>query len=367
MKERNIVFRADGVRLMSGWLLLLVVVSGSGDVRGQHVVREGETLAKIARKSGVSVGELLRMNRGIEPDRLLVGQRLTLPEAEGKRGVVVERSSTGKKADRSVPEAVEEGKAKKSAVGESVREGNSRVVVPEEHEVRAGDSLSRLSRAYGIPVGELMKRNGMAEGEVLAVGRKMRLRGDGAKGVVKGEGKGGDNRSVVVRSGGRTGYHEVERGESLSGIAAKYNVSLAQVREANPGLASGPLRVGQRVCVPGVQVKSEAAPVRSAAAPVYPVALGNDGVEDVNVAALSRSLEGDRVRTGYQVRKGDTLEGLAREFLLTPAELRALNRLGAKERVHEGQYLIVPFFRSREELPSRYGHQDGRTAMVEKR
>jgi LysM repeat protein len=116
-----------------------------------------------------------------------------------------------------------------------------------------------------------------------------------------------------------------------------------------------------------VQVKSEGALVRSAAAPVYPVALGNEAVEDVNVAALSRALEGDRVRTGYQVRKGDTLEGLAREFLLTPAELRALNRLGAKDRVHEGQYLIVPFFRSREELPSRYGHQDGRTAMVEKR
>lgn len=359
MKERSIVFRAGGVRLLSGWLLLLVGVCGSGEVWGQHVVREGETLAKIARKSGVSVGELLRINRGIEPDRLLVGQRLTLPGAGGKRGVVVERSSAGKKAERSVPETVEEGKAKKSVVGESGREGNSSVVVPEEHEVRAGDSLSRLSRSYGIPVGELMKRNGMAEGDVLVVGRKLRLRGDGAKG--------GDNRSVVVRSGGRTGYHEVERGESLSGIAAKYNVSLAQVREANPGLASGPLRVGQRVCVPGVQVKSEGALVRSAAAPVYPVALGNEAVEDVNVAALSRALEGDRVRTGYQVRKGDTLEGLAREFLLTPAELRALNRLGAKDRVHEGQYLIVPFFRSREELPSRYGHQEGRTAMVEKR
>jgi len=366
MKERSIVFRTGGVRLLSGWLLLLVAVCGSGEVWGQHVVREGETLAKIARKSGVSVGELLRMNRGIDPDRLLVGQRLTLPEAGGKR-VAAERSSAGKKAERSVPEAVEEGKAKKSVVGESGREGNSRVLAPEEHEVRAGDSLSRLSRAYGIPVGELMKRNGMTEGDVLVVGRKIRLRGDGAKLAAKGETKGGDNRSVEVRSGGRTGYHEVERGESLSGIAAKYNLSLAQVREANPGLASGPLRVGQRVCVPGVQVKSEAAPVRSAAAPVYPVALGNDAVEDVNVAALSRALEGDRVRTGYQVRKGDTLEGLAREFLLTPDELRALNRLGAKDRVHEGQYLIVPFFRSREELPSRYGHQDGRTAMVEKR
>lgn len=367
MKERSIVFRVGGVRLLSGWLLLLVGVCGSGEVWGQHVVREGETLAKIARKSGVSVGELLRMNRGIEPDRLLVGQRLTLPGAGGKRGVVVERSSAGKKAERSVPETVEEGKAKKSLVVGSGREGNSGVVVPEEHEVRAGDSLSRLSRSYGIPVGELMKRNGMAEGDVLVVGRKLRLRGDGAKVVAKDGAKGVDNRSVVVRSGGRTGYHEVERGESLSGIAAKYNVSLAQVREANPGLAAGPLRVGQRVCVPGVQVKSEGAPVRSATAPVYPVALGNEAVDDVNVAALSRALEGDRVRTGYQVRKGDTLEGLAREFLLTPAELRALNRLGVKDRVHEGQYLIVPFFRSREELPSRYGHQDGRTAMLEKR
>jgi LysM repeat protein len=180
-------------------------------------------------------------------------------------------------------------------------------------------------------------------------------------------GMGGADSGEVARNGGRTGYHEVQRGDSLGGIAVRYGVGLEEMEAANPGLASVPLRVGQRVCVPGVQGKGDPGPGKPRAAPVYPVALGNEAVEDVNVAALSRALEGDRVRTGYQVRKGDTLEGLAREFLLTPGELRALNRLGAKDRVHEGQYLIVPFFRSRGELPSRYGHQDGRTAMVEKR
>jgi LysM repeat protein len=306
----------------------------------------------------------------MDPDRLVVGQRLALPAAGEKRGAVAERSSGGKKAAGSVPEVVVEGKAKSSVDAVRGRDGVPRALVPAEHEVREGDSLSRLSREYGIPVGELMKRNGMGEGDVLGVGRKIRLRGEVVQEAGKREGGMGaqaaDSRSVVVRSSGRMEYHEVERGDSLSGIAAKYNVSLAGLREANPGLAGGPLRVGQRVCVPGVQVKSEVAPVRSAAAPVYPVALEHDAVDDVNVAALGRALEGDRVRTGYQVRRGDTVEGLAREFLLTPGELRALNRLGAKDRVHEGQYLIVPFFRSREELPSRYGHQEGPTAMVAK-
>jgi lipoprotein-anchoring transpeptidase ErfK/SrfK len=44
-----------------------------------HVVQEAETLSGIARRYGVSVGELVRVNELANPDLLYVGQELALP------------------------------------------------------------------------------------------------------------------------------------------------------------------------------------------------------------------------------------------------------------------------------------------------
>ncbi|HEY8093765.1 MAG TPA: LysM peptidoglycan-binding domain-containing protein, partial [Acidimicrobiales bacterium] len=45
-----------------------------------HVVRPGENLSSIARRYGVSVAELTQLNRLANPNHLLVGTRLHLPE-----------------------------------------------------------------------------------------------------------------------------------------------------------------------------------------------------------------------------------------------------------------------------------------------
>ncbi len=46
-----------------------------------HVVQRGETLVQIARRYGVGVGELARVNRVANPDRIYVGQVLRIPSA----------------------------------------------------------------------------------------------------------------------------------------------------------------------------------------------------------------------------------------------------------------------------------------------
>jgi LysM repeat protein len=45
-----------------------------------HVVKAGETPAAIARRYGISVQELMAVNKGIDPRRMRVGQTVNLPE-----------------------------------------------------------------------------------------------------------------------------------------------------------------------------------------------------------------------------------------------------------------------------------------------
>ena len=46
--------------------------------RGKYVVQVGDSLSKIARKYGVEVNDLMKAN-GLSSDRILIGQRLTIP------------------------------------------------------------------------------------------------------------------------------------------------------------------------------------------------------------------------------------------------------------------------------------------------
>jgi LysM repeat protein len=326
------------------------VVSVTALAESGHTVKEGDTLAKVARRNGVSVGELLKANKGIDPDRIAPGQRLVVP-GKGKGGV----------AKTVAPKAV---------VPKTVVKVEQKVVRSEasgEHTVRAGDSIYKLSRQHGIPVEELLRRNGLEETSTLKIGQVIRLGGGNAavaaaprKAVVVDEAgvedRAAGSKTVVVRSAGRSEYHTVAKGETLASIAEKHNLTLAAVKKANSGMSSGVLKAGQRVYLPGVQARSVPAPVVREDGRV--LAPEPDPLGDVSLAALESSLNGERARTGYRVKEGDSIEGIAREFLLTPGELRSLNRMNPMDRVHAGQYLIVPFFKNREEVPARYGHSE---------
>ncbi|HEY8094059.1 MAG TPA: LysM domain-containing protein, partial [Acidimicrobiales bacterium] len=79
--------RCSSARRVRGAVLALLVAAGgvvtlvaSPAAAADHVVRPGETLTSIARRYGVSVAELARLNRLANPNHLLVGARLHLPE-----------------------------------------------------------------------------------------------------------------------------------------------------------------------------------------------------------------------------------------------------------------------------------------------
>ena len=47
-------------------------------LRGEYLLARGDTLAKVAKKVGVSIEELLRLNPNVDPTHLKVGQALKI-------------------------------------------------------------------------------------------------------------------------------------------------------------------------------------------------------------------------------------------------------------------------------------------------
>ena len=63
-------------------LFLLLAASGSAFPSSTYVVRKGDTLAKIARRCGVSVASLKKLN-GLSSSTIMVGQTLVIRASRG--------------------------------------------------------------------------------------------------------------------------------------------------------------------------------------------------------------------------------------------------------------------------------------------
>ena len=137
--------------------------------------------------------------------------------------------------------------------------------------------------------------------------------------------------------------HTVARGDSLSGISKRYNVKMASIVAANPGLKPDRIRIGQKIAIPSVApVAVAAAPAKEpavlpAAATVEPVAANT--VAPVKTKSAFKAYEGPTKE--YVVKNGDSLGKIAYENGISIRALKALNSL-QKDNVRVGQKLQVP-------------------------
>jgi len=132
-------------------------------------------------------------------------------------------------------------------------------------------------------------------------------------------------------------YYTVKRGETLLGIARKLRVSKVDLAEANDIKATARVAPGQKLMVP------HEATVLMAARTDRPA----PATEARTTVAQSSELTGgaeasNRIKTFYQVRRGDTLSSIARLFQTTVASIKGWNpRLGGNANLMAGQKLTV--------------------------
>lgn len=88
MRRRDVA-RAAVLTLVIAAVIAAVARPDPAYSQSTYTVQPGDTLWLIARRYGTTVGELQRLNPGINPQRLTVGQRINVPggQAAGSAGV----------------------------------------------------------------------------------------------------------------------------------------------------------------------------------------------------------------------------------------------------------------------------------------
>lgn len=125
-----------------------------------HTVKSGENYTRIARAyPGVTVTDLLNANPGVDPRYLQVGQVVKIPP--------VSASKTSARGSAVSPAADTQNKP---APGSEYKDSEGQTV----YLVAPGDSLTRISKKFGVKIADLKSENRLASDRINA-GQKLRI------------------------------------------------------------------------------------------------------------------------------------------------------------------------------------------------
>ncbi len=131
--------------------------------------------------------------------------------------------------------------------------------------------------------------------------------------------------------------HVIRSGETLGEIAQRYNVTVAQILAANPRVRNANrIRIGQVIKIPGRRIRYSNTPrsVRSSKNPKKTI------IPDENTSKTSETTEVENV---YAVRRGDSLDKIARRYNVTVEKiLKANPSIKNANRIRIGQKIIIP-------------------------
>lgn len=158
-----------------------------------YKVQSKETLFTIGKRYGISVDALMYLNDMSSPD-LHEGQALLIPKK------LFDQEEEPIDTDKFI-----------------------------EHKVKPKETLYGIARQYAIPMEQIVRNNGIADNQI-QIGQVL----------------------LIPRQLNETGYikHKVsERKDRLSKLAGKYNVSVSELKDANPR-AGEKLKRGQSILIP---------------------------------------------------------------------------------------------------------------------
>ena len=110
----------------------------------EYVIIHGDTLAKIAKKNGVTLSALKAANPGVEPTKLKVGQKLAIP------------------AGGTAPAANGASVAPDTGMG------------GETYTVKSGDTLTKIAKAHGTTIKAIRAENNLTTDHI-KVGQKLKI------------------------------------------------------------------------------------------------------------------------------------------------------------------------------------------------
>jgi len=251
----------------------------------KHKVESGETLGGIALRYGVSVAQLKKANK-LQDAGIRSGQTLAIPQGGTK-------------------------KARSEKVAAATKRSHTA-----KHKIKEGETLGGIALHYGVSVAQLKQANKLEDAGIRS-GRTLTIPGG------SGEEPKGEKVAASSSKSPRTTKHKIEEGETLGGIALRYGISVAELKQSNK-LEDANIRSGRTLTIPRGSGEKLATSRRK---------------KGSNLLKVSGRAGKDKP-VSYQVRSGDSLSVIAHRFGVSVKQLKGWNRLSDRP-IRPGQKLTV--------------------------
>ena len=237
-----------------------------------YTVKRGEYLKLIADRYGLSNAELASLTSGLTAgSSLMVGQKINVPLQE-----VEELTASSQKTEQKF---------------ENVKVDQT---ATENYQVKRGETLYTIASQSKLSVSELAALNGLSANSGLRIGQTIKIPAG----------------SQIPET------YTVQSGDTLTGIASRYNLSMDQVASLNGMSRNAGLRVGQRLKLSG------------------------DVTEPVSEVVAETAVKNTK-SDSHVVKSGETLSSIARQYHLQLQYMADLNGLNTNSTVRIGQRLKI--------------------------
>ncbi len=255
-----------------------------------HIVKPGETLSEIAKQYGTTVASLRQLNSLRDANFVWYGQRLVIDQGGS---VFADPQSAGRY---------------------------------QLYRVKAGDSLTKLARRYGLSVTQLAQINGISPLRWLYSGQQLRL----------------PISPTSVHAAQSTAPVDFQRytvrpGDTLTRLARQHGISLSRLMSVNGLSLARWLYVGQVLLVPAEREPAlqptplvpalDPAPQAPALQPALPI---------------SAMVPGQSHGAVHTVQAGQSIRDIAGQYGVNHAAIAKLNNLANNSILEAGQALRIP-------------------------
>lgn len=281
----------------------------------KYTVKSGDTLSSIAQQFNLSSAKIMEWN-GMSSTQVQRGQTLTLVEPKKP----VEK-----------PKVVVQPK-----------------IATDVYTVKRGDSMQALASRFGMSTQDLASlTSNLNANSQLAIGQKINV----PKQLVTANSKETETEQKLTGYERLTDY-KVQAGESLRSLAEKFDLSVQTLANLNKLKADAKLQRGQTLKVPVVAIKSNLPKDKVKELKEQKDSKANDKANDKaknNTQQAERKEDKTEKVTryrgateSYQVKSGESLNGLSARYKISATQLADLNELKSNASLRAGQTIKVP-------------------------
>lgn len=268
----------------------------------RYKVVAGDTLSGIAAKHGLTLSQIASYNGIATNTQVKTGQRLWL--IPGKVSTVANTPAT------------------------------TPTVKTTTHTVQSGESLTSIARKYNTTVQDVAALNGLSVTDGVLVNQKLQVPAGikAPKTTAKTEPK------TEPKANTQSAKYTVQSGDSLTSVASKYGITVAELAAANNLSTDAGLIRGKTLTIPA---SGTVKPTPKAVAPTKPTQTKTPPAQTKTAQAAQPAKPTIKTQR-YTIQSGDTLTSVASKHGMKTSELAELNNMAQNAGLVQGKTLLVP-------------------------